>query len=129
MLRPSTDFQREGSGSFIGTSTRDDVERYYTFTGIGAFPLILNVALSVDEVEAQWRAKALVISVTGLILCGLTVSLSLLFARELRRRVAVQAELTFLSRTDFLTGLPNRRQFEEVSACCNRIEVSRWPAK
>jgi diguanylate cyclase (GGDEF)-like protein len=109
-------FQREGSGSFIDTSSRDGVKRYYTFTVIGALPLILNVALSVDEVEAQWRAKALIIGIVVLLLCGLTIILSLLFARELRRRVAVQAELTLMSRTDSLTGLPNRRQFEEVSA-------------
>lgn len=109
-------FKREGSGSFTHISVRDGVNRYYTFTRIGDLPLILNVALSVDEVEAQWRAKAIVIGIIVLMLCGLTISLSLLFARELRRRVAVQAELTILSRTDSLTGLPNRRQFEEVSA-------------
>jgi hypothetical protein len=44
-------FQREGGGSFTATSVRDGVERYYTFTGISDLPLILNVALSVDEDE------------------------------------------------------------------------------
>jgi diguanylate cyclase (GGDEF)-like protein len=107
-------FVREGRGSFIGTSVRDGVERYYAFTGIGDLPLILNVALSSDEVEAEWKEKALVLSLIVLALCSLTISLSLLFGRELNRRAAMQAELARLSETDALTGLPNRRRFEDV---------------
>ena len=106
-------FVREGRGSFIGTSVRDGIERYYTFTRVGALPLILNVALATRDVEAEWRARALVIGSIVLALCGLTSALALLFGRELRRREAMQAELAALSRTDALTGLPNRRCFEE----------------
>ena len=107
-------FIREGGGAFVETSVRDGVRRLYTFTRVGDLPLILNVALSVDEVEAGWRAKALVIGVVVLALCGLTVALSLLFGRELRRRATMQAELARLSCTDVLTGIPNRRQFKET---------------
>jgi len=109
-------FAREGTGTFVETSVRDGVKRLYTFTRVGELPLILNVALSVDEVEAGWRAKAVVIGSVVLALCGLTVVLSLLFGRELRRRAAMQAELARLSETDTLTGLANRRRFEEVYA-------------
>ncbi|KQQ45027.1 dethiobiotin synthetase [Methylobacterium sp. Leaf125] len=102
------------SGSFVGTSVRDGVERHYTFTQVGDLPLVLNVALSTRDVEAEWRVKALGISATVLILCGFTIGLALLFGRELSRRAAVEAELALLSRTDALTGLPNRRRFDEV---------------
>ncbi|MBX9933338.1 MAG: sensor domain-containing diguanylate cyclase [Methylobacterium sp.] len=107
-------FVKEGSGSFVETSVRDGVRRLYTFSRVGELPLILNVALSVDEVEAGWRAKAVVIGSVVLVLCGLTVALSLLFGRELQRRGAMQAELVRLSETDTLTGLANRRRFEEA---------------
>lgn len=108
-------FAREGAGTFVEISVRDGVQRLYTFTRVGDLPLILNVALAVDEVEAGWRAKAVVIGTAVLALCGLTVILSLVFGRELRHRAAMQAELARLSRTDVLTGLANRRRFEEVS--------------
>ena len=102
------------SGSFVGTSVRDGVERHYAFTQVGDLPLVLNVALSTAEIEAEWRAKALVITAVVLVLCGLTIALSLLFGRELRRRAEMQAELARLSRTDALTGLANRRRYEEA---------------
>ena len=108
-------FVREGSGSFVGTAVRDGVERHYTFTRIGDLPLTLSVAMATNDIEAAWRAKAVVISGIVVVLCGLTIGLSLLFGRELRRRTAIQAQLTRLSCTDPLTGLPNRRQFDEAS--------------
>lgn len=109
-------FVREHNGSFVETSVRDGIERHYTFTRIGDLPLILNVALSTDEIEADWRVKALAIGLIVLLLCGLTIALSLLFGRELRRREAMQAELEKLSLTDSLTRLPNRRAFENTGA-------------
>jgi diguanylate cyclase (GGDEF)-like protein len=105
-------FLRDGSGSFVGTAVRDGVQRLYTHTTVGNLPLILNVALACDEIEADWRPKAFVIGLMVLILCGLTVGLSLLFGRELRQRAVMQTELARLSFTDALTGLPNRRRFE-----------------
>ncbi|WP_284247023.1 sensor domain-containing diguanylate cyclase, partial [Methylobacterium haplocladii] len=107
-------FVSRQSGSIVQTSVRDGVERYYAFTRIGELPLVLNVALSTKEIEAEWRTKAFVIGAIVLTLCGLTVALSLLFGRELRRRAAMEAELATLSRTDPLTGLANRRSFEEA---------------
>lgn len=107
-------------GAFVGMSVRDGVERHYAYTQIGDLPLLVNVALSTREIEAAWRTKALVISAVVIALCGLTVFLSLLYGRDLRRRAALQAQLAHLSRTDALTGLPNRRHFDEVFERCRK---------
>lgn len=109
-------FVREGSGSYVGVSVKDGIERYYSFTHVADHPLILSVALSTQELDGAWRAKALVIASIVLVLCGAIVGLILLLNRELHRRDRAQAELALLSRTDALTGLPNRRQFEESFA-------------
>lgn len=109
-------FLRERSGSFVETSVRDGIERHYTFTQVGDLPLILNVALSAQEIGEEWRSKAIVIGSIVSLLCGVTIVLSLLFGRELRRREEVQAELERMSLTDALTRLPNRRAFEDAGA-------------
>ncbi|MGU3362238.1 diguanylate cyclase [Methylobacterium sp. M6A4_1b] len=109
-------FVREGAGTFVGASVRSDENRHHAFTRIGDLPLILDVALAAEEIEAEWRAKALVIGSAVMILCGLCAGLSLLFGRELRHRSRIEAELARLSLTDALTGLPNRRRFEEALA-------------
>ncbi|KMO12371.1 sensor domain-containing diguanylate cyclase [Methylobacterium platani] len=105
---------REERGSFIGISPSDGIRRLYTFTRVGDTPLYLTVALSTDEIEAGWRQKALVIGALVIALCFVAVGLALLVQWELRRRNAAEAELAQLSRTDALTGLPNRRAFEEA---------------
>ena len=69
-------FVREGSGSFVAPSARDGVERNYAFTQVATLPLILNVALAVNEIEAEWRAKAIVISAIVVVLCGLSSTVS-----------------------------------------------------
>ncbi|BAQ45468.1 MULTISPECIES: sensor domain-containing diguanylate cyclase [Methylobacterium] len=107
-------FLREGTGSFVGVTPSDGVERFYTFTRVGSLPLYLSVALSTREIEAGWRTKAIGIGLVVLALCALAVGLSVLVAGELRRRNAAEAELALLSRTDPLTGLPNRRAFDET---------------
>ena len=107
-------FLREERGSFVGVTPSDRIERLYTFTKVGDLPLYLTVALSTDEIEAEWRQKALVIGFLVLALCGVAIGLALLVVRELRRRGTIEAELAQLSRTDALTGLPNRRVFEDA---------------
>ncbi|MGY2049629.1 sensor domain-containing diguanylate cyclase [Methylobacterium sp. JK268] len=111
-------FVSRRSGSFVGTSVRDGIERHYVFTQVGDLPLVLNVALSTREIETAWRAKAVAIGGIVVSLCGLTIILSLLFGRELHRRATAEAELARLSHTDALTGLPNRRWFDQAFARC-----------
>ena len=107
-------FVRESEGSFVGNGVRDGLARHYTFVALSDFPLVLSIGLSVDAIEGAWRAKAVGISLVLFVLCALTIGLSMLFNRELGRRTAMQAELARLSRTDGLTGLLNRRRFDEI---------------
>ena len=109
------------SGRFTATAAIDGVERLYDFKRIGDLPLILTVNLATDEVFAPWRRKALVLGSLLLALCGATAALSLLFRREIIRRGAAEAALTGaaerlaeLASTDPLTGVANRRRFDEA---------------
>ena len=112
-------FAQSPFGQFTARSSIDGVTRFFTYRQVGALPLLVNVALSVDDVYAAWRRKAMVIGSVMLCLCAGTVTLCLLFRRELLRRMVAEDALTdsanklaVIAATDGLTGLANRRVFE-----------------
>ncbi|MGH8450418.1 diguanylate cyclase [Pseudomonas sp.] len=104
---------KERDGSFRGISSVDHQERLYTFSTVGNLPLIVAVALSTDEVFAQWKRAAVLISLaTGLLCIGL-LWLTWMLSKELRRRHHAERVLSELAATDALTGVANRRTLDE----------------
>lgn len=109
-----TRFTQAPSGDFFGTAAIDGVQRWYAFRHIGNFPLILDVALSTRDIYAEWHRRAWIIgSLVGAV-DVVILMLAMLFAQQLRRRLATVVELQSLARTDGLTGLGNRRAFDEM---------------
>ncbi|ONG43413.1 hypothetical protein BKE38_28895 [Pseudoroseomonas deserti] len=112
-------FMAAPAGSFPGIAPIDGVERLYTFRHLGDYPLILSVAIAVDDVYAAWWRKAAVIAGVLLLLCVATVALCVIARREIRQRLAAEAALVEtaarferLSQVDGLTGLANRAKFD-----------------
>lgn len=105
---------QEKSGTFDSISPIDGVRRIISFERLDKYPLVLTVALSVDEIFSAWQRKALVLSLMTLALCCAVVGLTILFQRELKRRTRAETKLRRIARTDDLTGLPNRRAFRET---------------
>jgi len=104
------------SGTFESLSPIDGVHRIISFERLDRFPLVLTLALSVDEVFDAWKRKAWVQSTLTGLLCSAVVGLTALFQRELHRRTKAETKLRRIARTDDLTGLPNRRAFRETLA-------------
>jgi diguanylate cyclase (GGDEF)-like protein len=102
------------SGTFDSVSPIDGVHRIISFGRLEKYPLVLTVALSVEDVFSAWERKALVLSLVTLVLCCAVVGLTFLFQRELKRRTRAETKLRRIARTDDLTGLPNRRAFRET---------------
>lgn len=115
-----------GTASF--TSSLDGVERLYAFRKSDKLPLVTTVALGRNEALAAWRFEALLslLVVSGLLM--LTGFVGWMLIRDIRRRVAVESELrvaqqqlldsnqklAHLALNDPLTGLANRRCFNET---------------
>ena len=101
------------SGSYVGRSTFDDMERLYVWRE-GNHPLIVVVGRSTGAIFGEWRNDALRIGAAmgalGLIACGGM----LLLAREMKKRAAMEGQLARMAMTDSLTGLSNRRHFDAV---------------
>lgn len=116
------------SGDFFGTAAIDGVERWYAFRQIDIYPLILDVALSTRDIYVEWRRRAWIIGSLIAALDATIIALAMLFAQQLRRRREAEDELRELARTDGLTGLNNRRTFEEhLDEEWRRAHRNGWP--
>jgi len=110
-------------GSFIGPAMLGDGERNITFARLGTAPLTLSIAVAPSAIYAEWQRQALCMGMVLISLCGVTAVLTWLLRRELGRReqaetrlVTANAHLAAQATTDALTGLGNRRRFDEALA-------------
>lgn len=125
-------YQRYKNTGPVGTAMMraklDGIERLYSYRHLDTFPLIVATALSKEEILAEWRRFALGMLAINLLimvlLCGFGGRLirqimirdrlerELVAAREaLQRR---NEELSILADNDGLTGIANRRRFEQA---------------
>ncbi|MGS0623737.1 sensor domain-containing diguanylate cyclase [Ralstonia sp. VS2407] len=101
-------------GSYVDVASLDGIERLFSFRHIGDHPLIVTVGLATEDIYAEWRQRAWVISGTVLMLDAVFMALSLLFAQQLRKRLEMEQQLHLLANTDSLTGLGTRRALDSA---------------
>ena len=103
------------------------MERLYAFRKSDRLPLITTVAIGKHEALAAWRMEALLSAVVVTGLLGLTGLIGWLLILDIRRRtkaedqlreteqqlLASNRQLELLAMKDALTGLANRRCFDE----------------
>lgn len=104
------------TGLYEKVALLDGIHRLYTYSQVSDFPLLMVVGMPLDEVYKSWRSEAWIAGLLMIALCGATIFSAVLLRRELRRRVAAEQKLAVLATTDSLTGLSNRRHFDEVIA-------------
>ena len=115
----STVFQRiveEQSGTFVGRSQVDGVERLYAFDKVAGAPLYVSVGVAVKAIFDEWRSWAWLLGLLTIAVCTGGIVLALYTSREMKLRAESEAAFARLSLTDSLTGLANRRRFDEVLA-------------
>ncbi|RYG99477.1 MAG: diguanylate cyclase [Alphaproteobacteria bacterium] len=84
-------FQSSASGVFSGEAAIDGVTRLYNFKHVGSLPLILNVALSHNQIFSGWRTQAITIGTILALLCALAAALALTVRREFFRRARAES--------------------------------------
>jgi diguanylate cyclase (GGDEF)-like protein len=113
-------------GTAMMKSVVDGVERLYGYHRLERYPLVLAVALSKDEILADWRREAYLHSIGIMILVLALGLLGYRLVRQIGLRVHAEKELLRaqdvlqtlnqnleeLALQDGLTGLANRRQFD-----------------
>ena len=102
------------AGEYEGTSAVDGVKRLFHYQRLEGLPLILVVSLSIADIYADWWHKMVRIAAVLASCVTLILALALWLRLELRRRTVAEAALLRLADEDGLTGLANRRRFEDV---------------
>jgi len=114
-LGGSEAFQRRllaPEGTYVAVAAVDNIERLFSFRHIGEHPLIVAVGLATEDIYAEWWQRAWVIGGIVLMLDAVFMTLSVLFARQLRKRLEMEQQLQWMANTDSLTGLGTRRALD-----------------
>jgi diguanylate cyclase (GGDEF)-like protein len=105
---------RAPSGGYRYSSPIDGVKRVGGHKLGDRFPIIVSVALGQNEVLGSWRQDVFVRGTSITILVLLVGFMGFRLAEQVARRREVEADLARMAATDALTGLSNRRAFDEA---------------
>jgi diguanylate cyclase (GGDEF)-like protein len=109
-----TELKRSSKGTFETFSVSDGVKRLVAYQKVGSWPINVGIGRSVDDIYAPWRGEALSLGLIVVALCTFNLALVGFLAYSLQRRAAAERDLAVMATTDGLTGLCNRRRFDEV---------------
>lgn len=101
-------------GQFETTSTIDGTHKLFSYSQVGELPLVVAIGQTTQDIFAQWRPQAYAIGGLIAALAGSTLALVAFLNRNLKLRARAEAELAALATTDALTGLANRRSFNDA---------------
>ncbi|MDU3045631.1 GGDEF domain-containing protein, partial [Bradyrhizobium sp.] len=91
----------------------DDLPRLLVWRN-GTEPLVVVASKTWESVYAYWRHEAMQIGAMMLALIVFVLAATQVAAREIQLRTKVETRLEQLATTDPLTGLKNRRKFDET---------------
>lgn len=117
-------FLARRSGTIVLPSALDHEVRAYTLTHIDRFPLVLDIGLSVHDLYAPWRHRALLLGSLIATMAGLTVLLLVRLQRELDRRLAAEADTRLGARRYKLIADNASDVIVHFDACFVRTYVS-----
>jgi len=109
-------FPAASTGSYKTVSILDQIERLFVFQQVGNHPLLIIDGISLETIYADWWRQVWLIGSLMAALCASVIALTLVLVAALRRRSAAETQLALLASTDGLTGLNNRRRFDEAVA-------------
>jgi diguanylate cyclase (GGDEF)-like protein len=100
-------------GAYAGKGPVDATPRLYVRSS-GTNPLFVVAGKPLSAVFALWQREALRIGAVVVLLALFLLGSAIGLAREMGRRAEAESKLEEMATTDALTGLKNRRKFDQV---------------
>ncbi|AOK20076.1 hypothetical protein WT26_30205 [Burkholderia cepacia] len=110
-------FQATVEGWLFDTSADDGSRRFYYISNLPNLPnlpLAIVVEKKEGDIFSAWRNHAVIIGVLIATFGSTFVVVTVMLFRQLRRRTQSESQFALLARTDGLTGLHNRRSFDDA---------------
>jgi diguanylate cyclase (GGDEF)-like protein len=101
-------------GRFVKRSLDDGVMRLYSYGRIDGTALAITTGVAVDQIYGPWWSRSIVSTAVVLLLITAVIILVRMLDKELIGRVTAEHNAQLLARTDGLTGVANRRMFDET---------------
>lgn len=111
-----TDVLKKSAGTLRSSSPVDGVDRVYGFTNVTDFPLVVFFGISRTAVARAWLQEVMVHLIGAIGLIAFLAVMGMQLVKHVGLRQISQLELAKLARTDGLTGLMNRRAFDDALA-------------
>jgi diguanylate cyclase (GGDEF)-like protein len=102
------------SGSYELQFPTDNIRRLATYHKAGNSPLVVTAGRSIENIYADWRHEAWSLGSVIFALCVFNLGLIVFLAQSLKRRATAEQKLSVIAATDSLTGICNRRRFDEI---------------
>ena len=103
-------------GSFRLRSEADGIDRVQGYHAVGRYPVTIVVGFSQASVLANWLRGCVLNVAAAVVLTVVVAVFGMKLARQFEIRHRSEHGLRELARTDGLTGLKNRRAFDEALA-------------
>lgn len=116
-LNAASSFQRmlkDDAGSFDQTSANDGVARLFVYRHVGTSTMIVSYAQALQSVYAGWWDQAFQLGSIVVLVSLMNIALIVFLSRALKRGAIAEHGLAAAAMTDGLTGLCNRRRFDEI---------------
>lgn len=100
--------------TFVEPATETAPGQLHAAQTVGTLPMRIVVSIPTPTIDAAWQPRAgAMLAIVGTLTLAL-VALLFLLRRELGNRSTAEAKLAKLAHTDALTGLSNRRHFDQA---------------
>ncbi|GAB7446690.1 hypothetical protein OUHCRE12_11340 [Enterobacter kobei] len=103
----------QNTGIASSVSRFDKIERIYAYEKNSRYGLVTTVAVSADEALSPWRKQAIQLALLIFVFTAILIVASYFLYSDLSRKTRDNKALKIIASEDALTGLYNRRIFDE----------------